>query len=162
MTPASISLSHAKARLSALVNEVAYGHKHFVILSHGRAKARLVPVEEEGTAPDGARGEFAQTQAAAKRLINKIRKRGIQFGSVRELESLRLEEDLARWAKINPAEENSGISKKVSELLDEMKAQREGYQAAMKSFLSRGPFFMSKPGEKYPSREEIHERHPLR
>ena len=76
--------------------------------------------------------------------------------------TIKVEEDVARWAKIYAAEKNTSVSRMLGEFLAEMKEQREGYQAAMKRFLAQEPFLMSKPGEKYPTREEIHERHPLR
>jgi prevent-host-death family protein len=50
-----VSMGEAKARLSSLVNSVAFGGQRIVIQSRGRAKAALVSVEDlrrvEGTRP---------------------------------------------------------------------------------------------------------------
>ena len=42
----SISVASAKAIFSELINEVAFGHKRFVVVSRHRPKAALVSVED--------------------------------------------------------------------------------------------------------------------
>jgi prevent-host-death family protein len=41
----STSLAHAKAHLSALVDEAEHHHRRILILRHGKPAAALVPVE---------------------------------------------------------------------------------------------------------------------
>ena len=91
MTPSTISLSQAKARLSALVNEVAYGHKHFLILSHGKAKAKLVPLTDHVDNLGG--DDFARGLSKAKKHLMKLRRLGKRFNSVADLQDLRSGKD---------------------------------------------------------------------
>lgn len=81
--------------------------------------------------------------------------------------TITLDDETARWARIRAAERNTSVSKLVGEMLRvEMEKQqgkrRAEYEQAMRDYLAITPVPLRKPGEKWPSREEIHERHPLR
>ena len=76
--------------------------------------------------------------------------------------TITLEDDVAHWARIRAAELNTSVSRLVGEMLRERKQHEDRYQAAMKQYLSQGPEMLRRPGEKYPRREELHERTDLR
>jgi len=72
-----------------------------------------------------------------------------------------LDEETARWARVEAARRDMSLSKYLREVLEEQRRRDDEYVAAKRSFLSRmhsGP----KWGGPYPSREEIHDRHSLR
>lgn len=71
-----------------------------------------------------------------------------------------LEEDVARWARIEAARREMSVSRLLGILLKERMNQEEGYEAAMRRFLARKPLLNS--DGKYLSREEVHDRSRLR
>jgi len=72
--------------------------------------------------------------------------------------TITLDDETARWARIEAARNDTSVSKLVGAMLRERMHQRDEYQRAMRSYLSRKPVPMSKPGDRYPTREEIYER----
>ena len=72
-----------------------------------------------------------------------------------------LDEDVARWARILAAREETSVSRYLGELLRQTMLEERGYEAAMKDYLSRGSKRLKKSGS-YPSREELHDRKSLR
>ncbi len=75
--------------------------------------------------------------------------------------TITLEEEVARWARILAAREDTSVSRLLGEMLRERMIEDRGYRAAMKSYLSRAARPLKKSG-RYPSREEIHDRAALR
>ena len=71
-----------------------------------------------------------------------------------------LEEDVARWARIEAARRDTSVSRLLGALLKEHMASTDGYERAMKRALARKPFLRSKG--RYLTREEAHERARLR
>jgi len=72
--------------------------------------------------------------------------------------TITLEPDVAQWAKIRAAKNDTSLSRMVGQMLkSEMLAERK-YQASMKQFLSQPPTMIREPGQPYPSRDDIHER----
>ncbi|RJR45772.1 MAG: hypothetical protein C4567_03075 [Deltaproteobacteria bacterium] len=69
-----------------------------------------------------------------------------------------LDEEVARWARIRAAEQNTSVSRLVREMLKEKMQEEEAYLLAMEQFLAAKPTCLKKPGERYPQREEVHER----
>lgn len=67
-----------------------------------------------------------------------------------------LEEDAARWARMEAAKADISVSRLLGRILEERMAQQDEYAKAMKRALGRKPFLKS--DGKYPSREEAHER----
>ena len=67
-----------------------------------------------------------------------------------------LEEDAARWARMEAAKEDISVSRLLGRMIEVRMAQQDEYAKAMKRALGRKPFL--KADEKYPSREEAHER----
>jgi hypothetical protein len=72
--------------------------------------------------------------------------------------TITLEEDVARWARIRAAEEETSVSRLVGQMLREKMIEEKTYQAAMEKYLSQVPRVMKRPGEKYPRRKELYGR----
>ncbi len=72
--------------------------------------------------------------------------------------TITLDEEVARWARIKAAEQDTSVSRLVGEMLREKMANEQSYQSSMKRYLSRKPRPLSRRGAKYPTREELHER----
>jgi hypothetical protein len=71
-----------------------------------------------------------------------------------------LEEDVARWARIEAARRDTSVSQLLGALLKERMSAQEGYDKAMRRALARKPFLRS--NGRYLTREEAHDRARLR
>jgi len=74
--------------------------------------------------------------------------------------TITLDEDVARWARVKAAEENSSVSRLVGELLRDLMRRHQRFDRARREFkrlssavISSGP---------YPRREDLHDRPGLR
>ncbi|MBF0530368.1 MAG: hypothetical protein HQK55_14070 [Deltaproteobacteria bacterium] len=76
--------------------------------------------------------------------------------------TISLEEEVLRWARIRAAEQDTSLSRLVGELLRDKMMENENYLAAMNSYLALSPKPLKKNGDKYPPREELHDRNHLR
>ena len=76
--------------------------------------------------------------------------------------TITLDEEVARWARIMAAEQNTSVSRLVGELLREKMIEEQNYQIAMQQYLSQPPKVLKTPGEKFPAREALYERKGLR
>ncbi len=72
--------------------------------------------------------------------------------------TITLDDETARWARIEAARQDTSVSKFVGAMLRERMHRSDEYERAKRSYLSRGPVPMSGPGDRYPTREEIYER----
>jgi hypothetical protein len=70
-----------------------------------------------------------------------------------------LDDETARWARIEAARRDMSVSSLLRELILEHMGRREAYEGAMVRFLSRPP---AKLSGRLPTREEIHDRARLR
>lgn len=76
--------------------------------------------------------------------------------------TITLDEETAAWARIYAAKKNVSLSRYVGELLhDRMRESRE-YEESMREFLAQKPVKLKKPGERYLTRDEAHDRTRLR
>jgi hypothetical protein len=75
--------------------------------------------------------------------------------------TITVEEDVARWARVRAAEENTSVSQLVGRMLRERMAGEDDYERAMKAFLSL-PTIRLKKGTKLPRREELYDRPRIR
>ncbi len=66
------------------------------------------------------------------------------------------------WARVEAARRDTSLSGFVGEILRERMRREERYEAAMRHFLSRPRRPLTRPGDTYPSREELHDRGGLR
>ncbi len=74
--------------------------------------------------------------------------------------TITVDEDVARWARVEAAKEDTSVSRLVGEMLRERMTKEESYAKAMKRALARKPFLKS--DGKYLTREEAHDRANLR
>ena len=76
--------------------------------------------------------------------------------------TITLDTETAAWIRVHAAEQNKSVSRLVGEILqDQMKGRRE-YRRAMQAYLSKQPFDLTGKPEKYPTREQIHDRSGIR
>jgi hypothetical protein len=71
-----------------------------------------------------------------------------------------LEEDVARWARLEAARKDVSVSRLLGTLLRERMIQQDAYERAMKRALARKPFLNT--DGKYLSRDEVHDRDRFR
>jgi len=74
--------------------------------------------------------------------------------------TITLDEEVARWARIEAAREDTSVSRMLAEILKERMEKKDEYGKAMKRALGRKPF--GKSDGKYLTREETHDRAGLR
>lgn len=72
--------------------------------------------------------------------------------------TITLDEEVARWARIQAAEQNTSVSRLVGEMLQEKMLAEKSYQMAMDQYLSQPPRKLKDPAAKYPTREELYGR----
>ena len=72
--------------------------------------------------------------------------------------TITLDEEVARWARIKAAEQDTSVSRLVGEMLRDKMMNEKSYHSSMKRYLSRKPRPLSESGARYPRRGEIHER----
>ncbi len=72
-----------------------------------------------------------------------------------------LDEETARWARIEAARREMSVSGFIRQLLRERMGGQAAYAGAMSRYLSRAGSNLSS-GRPYPAREELHERAGLR
>jgi len=71
-----------------------------------------------------------------------------------------LEEEVARWARIEAAKEEVSVSRFLAGILRQRMAAQDDYSRAMRRALGRKPFLKS--DGRYLYREEAHDRSRLR
>jgi hypothetical protein len=71
-----------------------------------------------------------------------------------------LEENVARWARLEAARKEISVSRLLGEILKGSMLEKDSYQHAMRRALARDPFL--KTDGRYLSREEVHDRANLR
>jgi hypothetical protein len=76
--------------------------------------------------------------------------------------TISLDDETATWVRTQAAEQNKSISRYVGERLQEQMRDRREYQRAYRRWLAKPPFNLTGEPEKYPSREEIHDRPRVR
>lgn len=76
--------------------------------------------------------------------------------------TITLDDEVARWARIRAAELDTSLSRFLGDVLRELMVQERGYEAAMTQYVSRQPQPLSRPGEPYPRRDELHARAGIR
>lgn len=72
--------------------------------------------------------------------------------------TITLHPDVARWARENAARRDVSLSRFISEVLEHSMAESQEYEVAMRSYLGGRAEPLKKPGSRYPTREQVHER----
>jgi hypothetical protein len=75
--------------------------------------------------------------------------------------TIALDEETARWARVEAAHRDMSVSRLIAELLHEHMHARTTYEDAMQRYLARAPTAL-KDAARYPGREELHDRAGLR
>lgn len=73
-----------------------------------------------------------------------------------------LDEETARWARVEAARRDMSVSALLRELLTEHMRTEEDYDDAMDRLLAREPVPLKDPCDEYPTREDVHDRASLR
>ena len=76
--------------------------------------------------------------------------------------TITLDEETARWLRLEAAERNTSVSRLVGELLRERRSSDRSYEEAMEAWLKRKPRPLRDAGAALPAREELHDRKRLR
>ena len=76
--------------------------------------------------------------------------------------TITLDEETAAWARIYAAKKNVSLSRYVGELLHDRMLESREYEESMREFLTQKPVKLKKPGERYLTRDEAHDRTRLR
>jgi len=76
--------------------------------------------------------------------------------------TITLDEETARWARIEAAERDTSVSQLVAQILRERMLGSDDYEAARLRYFSQEARVHRQPGQRYPSRDELHERDRLR
>ena len=76
--------------------------------------------------------------------------------------TITLDEETAAWVRIHAAEQNKSVSRLVGEVLQSRMKDRREYQRAMRRYFSKPPFDLTGAPQKYPTRDEIHDRSRIR
>lgn len=72
--------------------------------------------------------------------------------------TITLDEETARWARIEAARHDTSVSRWVGQLLDERRRTSLDYERARDSYLDRSGAALKSAGTPLPSRDELHER----
>lgn len=76
--------------------------------------------------------------------------------------TITLDEETARWARIEAAKRDVSVSRLIRDLLRQNMRQNRSYEVAMRRWLSRPPYIIDEPGTSLPKREELYDRPVLR
>ena len=76
--------------------------------------------------------------------------------------TITLDEATARWARRLAASQNKSLSRLVGDVLAEMRQLDGRYELAMRDYLSLEPRPLGAPGQRYATRDELHDRAGLR
>jgi hypothetical protein len=72
--------------------------------------------------------------------------------------TIRLDEETARWVRVEAARRDMSVSRFLGELLQERRDRIEGYEEARQRYLARAPCPLRAPRDPLPSRDERHTR----
>jgi hypothetical protein len=72
--------------------------------------------------------------------------------------SIVLDEKVARWARIQAAENDTSLSRLIGEILRTKMVEEEYYQRAKDRYFSQSPWPLKKPSARYPQRQDLHAR----
>ncbi len=76
--------------------------------------------------------------------------------------TITLDEETAAWARVYAAERNVSVSRLVGDMLRERMQGAREYDEAMRRFLAKKPVRLSRSNQRYPARDQLHDRTRLR
>jgi len=80
------------------------------------------------------------------------------YYSVMKNVTITLEDDVATWARVFAAKNNTSVSKLLGRVLKEEMSHEQGYELAMQEYLSNPAKPLKESTEKYPDRDSLYER----
>jgi hypothetical protein len=72
--------------------------------------------------------------------------------------TITLDEEVARWARIEAAKRETSVSRLVGEMLREHMRSEDAYEVARRQFFAVEPRRLRQDEGAFPSREELHDR----
>jgi hypothetical protein len=72
--------------------------------------------------------------------------------------TITLDEETARWARIEAARQDMSVSRLIRNLLQENMRRNQTYEVAMRRYLDLPARVLNEAGGSYPTRDEIHDR----
>jgi hypothetical protein len=76
--------------------------------------------------------------------------------------TITLDEETAEKTRLKAAERNMSVSRYVGEVLRKEHGHEDAYEAAYRDWRASKPLPLKGPPERYPKREELHDRPVLR
>jgi hypothetical protein len=76
--------------------------------------------------------------------------------------TITLDEETARWARLQAAKRGTSVSRLVGEVLRERREQESAYEAAMERFFGRKAGILKAADDRYPGRDSLYDRSLLR
>ena len=76
--------------------------------------------------------------------------------------SVRLDEEVLRWARDRSSEEGLSLSRYLESMLWERMAEEDCYRRSMQRYLALEPVELSSPNQDLPMREDLHDRQDRR
>ena len=76
--------------------------------------------------------------------------------------TITVDEEVARWARVWAAQQNTSVSRFVGDLLRQRMVEDGDYELAMRRYIRRKPMELKASSRSYPERDELHTRNDLR
>jgi hypothetical protein len=73
-----------------------------------------------------------------------------------------LDEETARWARVEAARQDMSVSRLIRNLLQENMRRNQTYEVAMRRYLAQPTHGLNEAGAPYPTRDEMHDRASFR
>jgi plasmid stability protein len=72
--------------------------------------------------------------------------------------TITLDDDTARWVRIEAARHDTSVSRWVGQMLEQRRGASTEYERARRAYLERTPMMLKAPGAAYPARDALHDR----
>ncbi len=76
--------------------------------------------------------------------------------------TITVDAETAAWARVHAAQQNVSLSRFVGGILNQHMRESREYEDAMRRYFSSKLVIRRRPGERRPTREELHDRSGLR
>jgi hypothetical protein len=76
--------------------------------------------------------------------------------------TIALDEKTAAWARVYAAQRDMSVSRLIGDMLRRRMQEVREYDEAMRRFLAKRPVKLGRAGQRYPARDELHDRTRLR
>ena len=80
-----------------------------------------------------------------------------QLGEMKKI-TIALDEEVAQWARIRAAEQETSVSQLIGHMLEQEMLHEKTYGTAMRQYYSRPGRVLRQTEIAYPSRSELHDR----